>query len=549
MIVMAALLALASVTTLSARPSKAVDTAFVYKPQIPLITGRDVNIAADIKIPIESKSSTLNAITIKFADDVPLKSIKQVEVYYTGTTSMLRSRTSSQALVHATNEYGGGQKIYSHPSYAVLVSRNGIISRTMELSAAQKLFVGNNNFYISVQLHSGASLTSTISMNVESVVISNKSFVVENQTPQVKQRPGVSVRTTGDDGVHSYRIPGLVTSTKGTLLGVYDIRRQNNYDLQDDVQVGLSRSVDSGQTWMPMQVIVDMSKSDPILPRSQNGAGDPSILVDPKTGSIWVMALWTHGIGGDRAWWGVHQGMTPEDQAAQVVLVKSTDDGKTWSSPINITEQIKDPSWYILLQGPGRGITMADGTLVFPFQYVDSARMPHATIVYSKDGGRNWKIGAPARSNTTEAQVVEITPGTLMLNMRDNRGGSRAVATTSDMGQNWVEHASSRSALQEPVCMASLIKVDAKDNVLGRDILLFSNPNTTKGRTHITIKASLDGGLTWNEANQLLLDEQLTWGYSCLSMIDPQTVGILYEGSTSQMTFQAVKLVDLIKEL
>ena len=68
--------------------------------------------------------------------------------------------------------------------------------------------------------------------------------------------------------------------------------------------------------------------------------------------------------------------------------------------------------------------------------------------------------------------------------------------------------------------MASLIKVNAKDNITGKDLLLFSNPNTTKGRNHITIKASLDGGLTWPTEHQVLLDEAEGWGYSCLSMID-----------------------------
>lgn len=38
-----------------------------------------------------------------------------------------------------------------------------------------------------------------------------------------------------------------------------------------------------------------------------------------------------------------------------------------------------------------------------------------------------------ARTNTTEAQVAEVEPGVLMLNMRDNRGGSRAVSTTKDL--------------------------------------------------------------------------------------------------------------------
>ena len=236
------------------------------------------------------------------------------------------------------------------------------------------------------------------------------------------------------------------------------------------------------------------------------------------------------------------------NHTAQLMMVKSTDDGKTWSEPINITEQVKDPSWYFLLQGPGRGITMSDGTLVFPTQFIDSTRIPNAGIMYSKDQGKTWKMHNMARTNTTEAQVVEIEPGVLMLNMRDNRGGSRAVSITKDLGKSWTEHASSRKALNEPVCMASLLNVKALDNVLNKDILLFSNPNTVKGRDHITIKASLDKGLTWLPEHQLLLDEDPGWGYSCLTMIDKETIGILYESSVAHMTFQAVKLTDIIKK-
>jgi sialidase-1 len=58
-----------------------------------------------------------------------------------------------------------------------------------------------------------------------------------------------------------------------------------------------------------------------------------------------------------------------------------------------------------------------------------------------------------------------------------------------------------------------------------------------------TIKASDDLGVTWNRS--LLLDEEGGWGYSCMAMIDSQTVGILYEGSTSQLVFQAVRLEDI----
>ena len=281
------------------------------------------------------------------------------------------------------------------------------------------------------------------------------------------------------------------------------------------------------------------------LPAAQNGVGDPSILVDTKTNAVWIVAAWTHGMGNQRAWWSSCPGMDKE-HTAQLVMTKSTDDGKTWSAPVNITRQVKHPSWRFLLQGPGRGITMLDGTLVFPIQFIDSTNVPNAGIMYSKDRGETWHVHNHARTNTTEAQVAEVEPGVLMLNMRDNRGGSRAVAVTKDLGKTWTEHPSSRKALQEPVCMASLISVKAEDNVSGKDLLLFSNPNTTKGRSHITIKASLDGGISWLPEHQVLLDEEGSWGYSCLTMIDKETVGILYESSVAHMTFQAVRLKDIV---
>lgn len=93
--------------------------------------------------------------------------------------------------------------------------------------------------------------------------------------------------------------------------------------------------------------------------------------------------------------------------------------------------------------------------------------------------------------------------------------------------------------------MASLIDVDQEvGSSLGK-WLLFSNPDSTRGRQRITIKASPDRGLTWPKEHRLLLDEGRSAGYSCMSMIDEKTIGILYEGSQAQMTFQRISLKDL----
>lgn len=350
------------------------------------------------------------------------------------------------------------------------------------------------------------------------------------------------LRGHNQDGVDTYRIPGLVTTNEGTLIAAYDIRYDNAADLQGDIDVGISRSFDGGESWEPMQVIMDMKEWGG-LPEEQNGIGDPSILVDDQTATIWVAALWTHGMPGERAWDASEAGLAPE-QTGQLMLVKSDNDGRTWSGPINITRQVKDPDWQLLLQGPGKGITMSDGTLVFPAQFKDKDQVPHATIIYSRDHGKHWEIGTGAKANTTEAQVVELSNGSLMLNMRDNRGGARSVYTTDDLGKSWQKHPTSRSALIEPVSMASIIQFPDPQGKGGPNWLLFSNPNSTEYRKNMTLKLSKDDGMTWPGEYQLLLNENTGYGYSCMTVIDKHTIGILYEG-VKELYFQKITLQEL----
>lgn len=351
-------------------------------------------------------------------------------------------------------------------------------------------------------------------------------------------RVGSVVRRAGEDGVHTYRIPGIVATDRGTLLAVYDIRYRNSRDLPGDVDVGLSRSTDGGRTWSPMKVIMDMG-----APHENNGVGDPAILFDPVRKRTWVAALWSKG---NRSIAGSKPGLSP-DTTGQFVLAYSDDDGLSWSPTYSITPQVKDPAWHLFFQGPGNGIAMQDGRLVFAAQYWDENRMPWSTIIHSGDHGVTWKglIRGP-RSNTTESQVVETAPGTLMLNMRDNRGGSRAVAVTRDLGATWTDHPTSRSALPEPVCMASLIRARVKVSGVPREVLFFSNPRSNKGRVDMTVQASPDLGETWPEVNRLLVDQRRFYGYSSLVRIDDDTVGLLYEGS-GDLYFIPIPVADIIR--
>ncbi len=522
---------------------KAADTVFIKNPQIPILIERHDNVLCYMRIHAH-EAKVLDNVSVTFGQDVPLEQIKSVKLYYGGTEAIQDRGKNRFAPVEYISAHAPGKTLSVNPSYAIKKSEIVPQKNSVLLTGNQNLYPGINFFWVSIEMKPEASLLTKITAEVTGVTADGQSLPVKCvSAPDVIRRLGVGVRHAGDDGAAAFRIPGLVTTNKGTLLGVYDVRYNSSVDLQEHIDIGLSRSIDGGKTWEKMRLPLAFGEYGG-LPAAQNGVGDPSILVDTKTNTIWIVAAWTYGMGNQRAWWSSQQGMDV-NHTAQLVLVKSTDDGKTWSEPINITEQVKHPEWYFLLQGPGRGITMEDGTLVFPIQYIGKDRIPNAGIMYSKDRGETWTIHNHARTNTTEAQVAEVVPGTLMLNMRDNRGGSRAVYTTSDLGMTWKEHESSRTALPEPVCMASLISVKAADNVLGKDILIFSNPNTTNARKNITIKISLDGGNTW--AHQLLLDEGENWGYSCLTMVDKETIGILYESSVAHMTFQCIKLKDIVQ--
>ena len=501
-------------------------------PVTPVLVGTVGNPAARLCIEVEGSLQPLEVASIDIACDGEsgLRGIESVAAFYSGAVSELSTGALRSADVFSRSAtFGVGQAP----------------GKALTFRGAQELREGRNWFWISVRLNESVDLDSSIEASFVKVALQDGTAHDVSYAPGSREtRFGVALRKASDDGVNTYRIPGLATTKKGTLVAVYDVRHRGGGDLPGDIDVGMSRSTDGGRSWDPMRVIMDMG-DDPKW--RYDGVGDPAVLVDACTGTIWVAATWSHG---DRSWRGSGPGMKPE-QTGQLMLVRSDDDGITWSAPINITEQVKRPEWSFILQGPGKGITLRDGTIVFAAQYQDppkKKRLPHSTIIFSKDHGETWQVGTGAFDDTTESQVVEIEPGVLMLNCRYNRKSARVVMTTRDMGRTWKRHPTSERALVEPgSCMASLIDVDRELGKSAGAWLLFSNPDSTRGRQRMTIKASRDRGQSWPEEHRLLLDAGKSAGYSCMTMVDEKTVGILYEGSQAHLTFQRIPLSDVIE--
>jgi sialidase-1 len=311
--------------------------------------------------------------------------------------------------------------------------------------------------------------------------------------------PHTDVFRAGEGGYFSYRIPALIVSPKGTLLAFCEGRRNSASDT-GDIDVLLRRSFDGGKTWSGVQKIADMG---------EDTIGNPTPVVERKTGAILLLLTSNPGRVTERQ-------TGPRDRS--VWITRSTDDGASWTAPVEITAQVKQPDWTWYATGPGNGIQLKSGRLVIPCDHntADNRRFSH--VIYSDDGGATWKIGGIAEEQTNESAVVELKSGELLFNMRSYHGKHRrAVQRSHDGGITW-DALQLDDVLIEPVCQASLV-TDAKGRVF------FSNPAATT-RTKMTVRLSTDGGHTWTASRVI---HEGPAAYSSLAILRGNRIGLLYE--------------------
>ncbi len=328
-------------------------------------------------------------------------------------------------------------------------------------------------------------------------------FQLRAKAPLVDQ---VDLFHAGDSGVHTYRIPALLETLKGTLLAVVDARHDSGSDMPARISLVMRRSSDRGRTWSAVRTVRAVG---------EGGVGDASLLLDRKSGRIWCFHSYgPPGIGFSSA----KPGAVTGPGTFQFHAIWSDDDGERWSQPMDFTPQVKDPSWEAMFATSGTHCQTSTGRYLVPMVVRDANRQVASRNAYSDDGGKNWKIGPAIAPGSDESKAVELAGGIVLQNMRD--GKSRIVARSSDGGVTFgpPEH---DAALVDPGCNAGIARYRAK----GRDVVIFTNAASTR-RENLTVKVSADGGRTWPRERTLHPGPA---AYSTVIVLRDGTIGVLYE--------------------
>ena len=314
----------------------------------------------------------------------------------------------------------------------------------------------------------------------------------------------------GQEGCDTYRIPALAVTLKGTLLAFCEARRDAQHDW-GNIDLVLRRSHDHGATWEPIQVIVD---------DDGHTCGNPCPIVDRRNGTIVLLITKNNGME--------NEGQIMRGKAAprSVWVTTSRDEGLTWSTPVEISAQVRQGDWRWYATGPCHGIQLKDGRLVAPCDHStgpDRDEM-HSHVIFSDDGGETWKIGGSLEGRTDESTIVELEDGSIYINARNTFGNNRRVWSVShDRGMTWSPVAED-PVLVEPVCQASALSLTAE---MSRGVpgILFSNPASHK-RENLTIRLSQDGCRSWPLSKTLWAGPS---AYSDLVVTQNGMIGCLFE--------------------
>ncbi|WP_197282593.1 sialidase family protein [Bacillus sp. FJAT-18017] len=452
-----------------------------------------------------------------------------------------------------------------------------------------------------------------------SITGETKAASLENPLPDSAPKPQ-SIFYPGFMDSNNYRIPALLHTEKGTLLAGIDRRVENGGDSPNNIDAVVRRSFDQGQTWEEDGIVIND------YPDKASNIDLSFVQDKSNERIFALVDGFPHGAGlmggfGNNAYKGTgfktvdgkqylyltdenkneytirengivyDQSGTPTDytvdedrnlylngekidnyfsetsplkpfKTSYLELFYSDDEGKTWTGPIDLNDEVKE-EWMIFLgTGPGNGIQLTEGPnegrLVFPVYFLNEYNRQASAVIYSDDNGKTWHRGespnegrivdgqtineryfTSSNHEITESQVVEMPDGQLKLFMR-NYSGYAQIATSFDGGETWDSEVVTEKALTAPYSQMSAIRYNGQ--IDGKEAVIFSSASDSSSRINGTVKAGLieeDGthengrtkySFNWKYSK---LVKEGHYGYSSLSNLANGEIGLFFEGTAN----------------
>lgn len=329
----------------------------------------------------------------------------------------------------------------------------------------------------------------------------------------------------GQDDYNTYRIPSLICTKNGTVLAFTEGRKDigkdggptdivlkrspgnaGNWTPSFATPQGGGRDRHNTMMWLPLQVVFHTTHGEAWM--------NPVPVIDQSEGTIYLFAN--------------YYPQPYKDENAPIWMTKSTDEGATWSAPIEVTQATGRHEI-----GPGVGIQVHTGRLMV--QVYDGT-------IFSDDHGKTWKPGGVAPGGWNETQVVELVDGTLLFSRRGMQ--NRRIMFSKDLGETWTQPVADPD-LPDPDCQGSMIRYTREDQGYSKNRILFSNPvsgnlgvgsvtSDPRGRFNVTVRMSYDEGKTWPVAKRILTGPG---AYSSMTVFPDGSIGILFETGTAFTSF------------
>lgn len=475
---------------------------------------------------ITGSSGTLNTVTVTTSGSTTNADITKISVISTGTSNRF---FSTQTVFGITSTIGTGN---------------------ISITGSQALTNGSNNyFWITYDVASTATEGNVLDATLVSVKVGATTKSV-NSFPTGKSvillqhsvvfKSGDFVMDGGVSTASTYfRIPAIITAPNGDLITATDARFTTPNDLPYKADIIIRRSIDKGATWLAPQTIAEYGAV---------GAGDASLILDTVTNTIFCLFASDAGLAAS----------TPS-APIRIRMSKSTDNGASWTTPIDLTNQIYGSgcanaitkNWYAVWISAGRHTQLKSGRLIAAAGVrPTSATTINNAFVYSDDHGATWSVtttltntGAGGDGFTgDESKEVQLNNGNLLMSSRTSVAGLRKFRTSNDQGVTWGSYAT-QSNMDDPRCNGDIIRYSSTQKGANMNVIIHSLPDNLSARQNLTVFASQDEGATFPVLKTIFPGLAQ---YSSLTVLADNTIGIYYEmadpGAPFEMYFARFSL-------